>query len=929
MASFLERLRAALADTYDVDHEIGNGGMGTVFRGRHRQLDMPVAIKALRDDVYSYTAVMEERFIREAQTLALFRHPNIVPVHHAGKSNGIPFYVMDYLAGETLAHRIERGPLDPQAVGQLGLDLLAALEAAHAKGVIHRDVKPSNIMFQDGRAVLVDFGIAKRVTADPVTGHGERPGTVSWMPPEQLAGADLTPRTDLYAAGMVLSYASTGVMWSVTDQVKTADWRGVPKRVRPVLMRALCFDTRDRWEDATAFRKAWRRAIEPRRIPPPVAVALAIVVAIMMWRIIRPHPPILPRADVLVAPFSGTNAADNNTGKEVARFSTLALQAFQPEHTVLEFRTAFSCWTGALAGSKTPRHVCKARANAIVEGQVSRRGDSVAVHLTIFKSDDEQIIHSADVAGAADSINALAGRTATAVVRALGWGDTAAVTYCGRNPAALAAFNRGEDAFAVDDWLFADQQYQLAFTLDATCALAAWRLSVVRAWRRAPVGIDLRRLYERPGLRLPPVERALLHATLTPSGPDRLAAFDSAVKLDSSDSYAWLLRGNELWSRGALSGVAPDAADSALRQAARIDASVPAYDHIAWLNIRRGNRKLARAALDSIQRRPAPHGDVDLPRLLELGYLLRFTPEKVTSGPLLPDTMLGDIAQAVRFGLTVDVPEGQVYFGALLSNTAGTTPDQRADGHEAQGVALVMMGRNTAALAQLDSAAALRGPAARIEPAEWRLLLGGMGLFAPADAEVAAARRVLEGLATDPALGRRATWGLAVSAYAAGDTTAGGRLVRTFRPRDAADSLARRALLALQKAARGRLADAAADARPLGWTDADHLRRYPFLRSVVHLRRGAWLAQLGDTAAADSAWLWYDNADAAEWPIGPAQAGDVDWSLAAWARLLRARLDPAHRACGAKRAAELWAGADASYQTLVAEARALGQRCKS
>jgi hypothetical protein len=188
---------------------------------------------------------------------------------------------------------------------------------------------------------------------------------------------------------------------------------------------------------------------------------------------------------------------------------------------------------------------------------------------------------------------------------------------------------------------------------------------------------------------------------------------------------------------------------------------------------------------------------------------------------------------------------------------------------------------------------------------------------------------VLQRLVSDPALGRRATWDLAVSAYAAGDTTAGAQRLRAFRPHDAQDSLALRALAALQIAARGRLADAAAAVRPLGWTDADHLRRYPFLRSVVHLRQGAWLAQLGDTTAADRAWLWYDNADAAEWPIGPAQAGDVDWALATWARLLRARLDPARRACWAKRAAELWAAADPSYQALRDEALTLGQRCKS
>ena len=934
MASFLERLRAALADHYDVDHEIGRGGMGTVFKGRHRALDKPVAIKALRDDVYSYTAAAKERFILEGKTLALFTHPHIVPVHDADTAKGIPYYVMDYLAGPTLENRLATERLAWREIVDIGCQLLDALGAAHRRDVIHRDVKPANILFQDGRLVLVDFGIAKRINqpaSDPLTGDRDPPGTRDWMSPEQLAGAELTPRSDLYLAGLVLYKMLTGANWSATSPRGAANWDGVPRRLRPVLARALRPKAAERWPDAAAFRSALERAAARWPWPARVAAALAFVavVAGVAW-VLRPPAPAVPIADALVAPFSGTSVPDQSLGREVARFASLALENFQPGHTVVDSRSAFGCWDGGLAPGETHLTACGRRARAVVEGATTRHGDTAEVQLTILAAKDQRILASPRVSGPSDSVDLLARRTATAVVRALGWGDTVAPTFCGANPQALAAFNRGEEAFDVDDWPLADQQYSQAFALDSTCALAAWRLSVVRAWRRAPLGIDLQRLVKQPTTRLPPVVRQLLRATLTPSGPERLARFDTAVTSYPGESYAWLLYGNELWSRGALSGVPLDSAEAVLRHAARIDPSVPAFDHIAWLNIRRGRRAEARAALDAIHRPGPGSGDVDLPGLLELGYRLRFAPESVTLDSTTLARMQRDVAVAVRFALTVDVPEGQRKFAALLTAAAAMTPAERANGHEAQGVALVALGRIREALPHFDSAAALFGERAVVEPAEWRLLLAALDL-PPADSvEVTRGRATLERLAGGRAADPRAVWDLAVAAYAVGDTTTAARWTRAFRPATAEDSAAGRAFVALQRAARGRFADAVALARPLGWMDAEHLPRYPFLRALMHARQGEWLRRSGATLAADSAWAWYDNADAALWPDGPAQAGDVDWVLATAARLWRAQLDATpHAACDAARVAELLAHADLAYATLTARARLLGQRCQS
>src|SRR3989475_1869845 len=214
--------------------------------------------------------------------LASLRHPHIVPVHHVGQAGEFFYYVMDFVDGETLADRLVRGPLRPPEALKLGRDLLDALQVAHERLVVHRDIKPSDVFFVGGRALLVDFGIAKPVSgtsggavtprertptpAPSVTAPGSVVGTLDYMPPEQAAGAEVTPRTDLYAVGMVLYEALTGRPWSILDRPDRADWSAVPRRVARVLRRAMQWAPEARWPDAASFRRAlWRTRVWPYR----------------------------------------------------------------------------------------------------------------------------------------------------------------------------------------------------------------------------------------------------------------------------------------------------------------------------------------------------------------------------------------------------------------------------------------------------------------------------------------------------------------------------------------------------------------------------------------------------------------------------------------------------------------------------------------
>src|SRR5688572_16445317 len=204
-------LQDALAGEYSFERELGRGGMGVVYLARDVQLDRPVAIKVLpatlaaRDDV-------KARFLREARTAASLSHPNIVPIHRVGDLAGTPFFVMTFIDGPTLGERLrDRGPVSASVMTQVLRDVAQALGYAHSCGVVHRDVKPDNILLDTatGRAVVTDFGIAG-VAGE--SAEGPVSGTVGFISPEQLAGASANGRSDLYSLGVVGHLALTGTM---------------------------------------------------------------------------------------------------------------------------------------------------------------------------------------------------------------------------------------------------------------------------------------------------------------------------------------------------------------------------------------------------------------------------------------------------------------------------------------------------------------------------------------------------------------------------------------------------------------------------------------------------------------------------------------------------------------------------------------------
>jgi len=204
-------VKEALAAEYDVHEELGRGGMAIVFRARDKQLDRDVAVKVLPFSL-AFDAEFVERFQREARTAARLEHPNIIPIYRVGRSGRVIYFVMKMLRGQSLSRILSaRGALTPMEIRHLLVQTAGALGFAHRHGIVHRDIKPDNIMFDElGHSVLTDFGIAKAASGTRLTGTGMSIGTPHYMSPEQARAQPLDGRSDVYSLGVVAYQCLTG-----------------------------------------------------------------------------------------------------------------------------------------------------------------------------------------------------------------------------------------------------------------------------------------------------------------------------------------------------------------------------------------------------------------------------------------------------------------------------------------------------------------------------------------------------------------------------------------------------------------------------------------------------------------------------------------------------------------------------------------------
>ncbi|MEO6057177.1 MAG: serine/threonine-protein kinase, partial [Gemmatimonadales bacterium] len=344
MPSVFARLRAALGPGIDLERELASGGMGDVFVGRDTVLDRPVAVKTLKQELA--TAIAAERFLQEARSAARLSHPNVVKVYDSGIVDGILYFTMELVAGPTLESALAGGPLTVAETTALGRDLLSALGEAHRIGIVHRDVKPSNIFLDGDRAKLGDFGIARVLeTGTPtLTAPGRPLGTPYYMSPEQSWGEPVTGTSDLYSMGLVLFEACSGRRWIPGTAPDKGAWTGVPSELRSVLQRALQVEPLERFQDAASFGEAllahpvgWRALL-----------GLALLAAALIYMVGGGRDPSAPpaRHELVLFPFETIGLADSALERSVYRSTEWFFRRL-PSLSLVPRAAAARAWAGS------------------------------------------------------------------------------------------------------------------------------------------------------------------------------------------------------------------------------------------------------------------------------------------------------------------------------------------------------------------------------------------------------------------------------------------------------------------------------------------------------------------------------------------------------------------------------------------------------
>ncbi|NUQ10955.1 MAG: protein kinase [Gemmatimonadaceae bacterium] len=329
MDPVLERLRTRLSGRYEVEHELGRGGMAVVYLAMDLRHGRRVAVKLLRSDLGA--AGSAERFLREIRTVAQLHHPHILALHDSGNVDGHLYYVMPYVEGETLREKLEReGPLPVSDAIRIAREVADALAYAHGRGIVHRDIKPENIFLSAGHALVADFGIARAVPSaaeTTLTDVGLAVGTPAYMSPEQAtAEPKIDGRSDQYALGCVLYEMLSGAppFTGPTSQAimarHTADpvpplrtVRDVPVALESAINRALAKAPADRWSDVTAFGAALDAPSKHRPDRARRRILLAAVVAAVAFTVI-----------------GGAWAIRSATADDIVGLRSLALRPFVP-----------------------------------------------------------------------------------------------------------------------------------------------------------------------------------------------------------------------------------------------------------------------------------------------------------------------------------------------------------------------------------------------------------------------------------------------------------------------------------------------------------------------------------------------------------------------------------------------------------------------
>ena len=586
MADQLDRLKAALADRYRIERELGSGGMATVYLAQDLKHERQVAVKVLRPELAA--ALGPERFHQEIKIAANLHHPHILPLYDSGDADGFLYYVMPYEEGQSLRDKLaHEGELPIAEAVRILRDVVDALSHAHKQGVVHRDIKPDNVMLAERHALVTDFGVAKAVSeatgAHKLTTEGVALGTPAYMSPEQAAAdKHIDHRADIYAVGAVAYELLTGrppftgttpqellsAQVTQTPEPVTRYRELVPPALDQLVMKCLEKKAADRWQSAeellpqlealatpsggitpTGTRPVTARDMARPAMRIAVVVAAAVFVGTVAALLLRDRGPRLDERRVVVVPFdnlTGDSTLDSH-GAVAASWITAGLERTDSLSVVPWFVVQEEI-AGVGAGNKVQDLAMLTGAGLVVSGSYFRQGDSVGFRADLTDARRMELLQSLQPVNALPStpeqaLGQLTERLLGALASILDtdFGDV----YAGSTQTPLfdahVELMAGSELFLERRFDDAIDHFTRAYEIDTTFQLPMISAAIAHSnLGRFSIADSLLRKVERSGVQLSRVPRLTLDWTRAwLSGDNRENLRKARALADYAQSSTW------------------------------------------------------------------------------------------------------------------------------------------------------------------------------------------------------------------------------------------------------------------------------------------------------------------------------------------------------------------------------------------------------
>jgi len=881
--------------------------MATVYLAQDLKHHRNVAIKVLKPEIAAVLG--PERFLREIELAGGLSHPHILALHDSGEADGFLYYVMPYVEGESLRERLTREKQLPlgDAVRLTG-EIASALDHAHRRNVLHRDVKPENILLQEGHAVVADFGIARAIIAaggDTLTATGLTVGTPAYMSPEQAAGErQLDGRSDLYSLGCVLYEMLAGqppftgpTVESVLHQHLTADpapvsqlRRTVPESVVRVLGRALAKAPADRYATAAQFGQALEAAflLEPpsrsRRRSVAAVASVATVAALgagfFLFRSRWAAGAVVPSASTIaVMPFIpvAADTALERLGRELVVTLSANLDGVGGIHAAEAITVLAQVREGEpltpLAGAELARRL---GARSVLRGTLVSAGRDVRLDATLFDVDSLVALAHTTVTGPVDDVAGLTD-AATLVLLKQVWQhgeppapDLAALTT--RSVPALRAYLAGEQALARAEFDVAVREFERAFAADSTFWFAFWRSLYPRDYEGSTADSATVAKLIAHRREFPAADRLMIEAQfLAPTMSEELAIWRDVTRRFPNYWPAWYDYGNYLVHWTPYLGTTYGDSRAALERTVALNPRfAPAWEHLFWTVASQRDTAAAARVLRMLASFETAKGFRINPDLM--GYYGAVNRLVASGGNWTPAHLAQDAQYVVAtygaapseflgIGFLVEgLPRGEVNFNdAVLA--FGPTPEFQAVMWMGKGFAYAARGGWDSAVVAMDRWRRVTNDSTA-PLAAYGLAVAG-ARFGAVEPRRAAAWRPVQP-PTWPEGRAELAWLDGILAYASGHAAGLAQARRQLRSGCPHADLLERSLGAFAADLAGDRFGAARALATLEWESAEHARHYgygrhhPFFNSVNRLSASRGLLAAGDTAQAARLLGWHE-----------------------------------------------------------------------